>query len=245
MAKDEEYKIVFGGWYQRTTLHLSEIYDLFALGHSKLNLPIEKLKKFHKLLNLKEVSREAGYFELVKAKTKSNIEIRYYEDGLYILETKSADVKKGQKLLKEFFNNVFNPAISYIFSLGAPTPKILADIEAVHPTVVGTASDNPENFEIDSKKFGEVYSKITSHDTTVYKTPSHIFVVTSPTLKTSINELVEMQIFFREFKDQLEKYLDIHRVIWEEISDIKERKYIKGKEVGEVRDKLESYKCLN
>ncbi len=50
-----------------------------------------------------------------------------------------------------------------------------------------------------------------------------------------------MQIFFREFKDQLEKYLTIHRTIWEEISDIKEAAAIKGKEVEAIRGKLDGY----
>ena len=53
--------------------------------------------------------------------------------------------------------------------------------------------------------------------------------------------LIEMQIFFREFKDQLEKYLSIHRTIWEEISEIKEAKIIKGKDVEAIRGKLDGY----
>jgi hypothetical protein len=51
-----------------------------------------------------------------------------------------------------------------------------------------------------------------------------------------------MQIFFREFKTQLHKYLNIHREIWEEISEIKEKKFIKGKEVELHRSTLESYR---
>lgn len=51
-----------------------------------------------------------------------------------------------------------------------------------------------------------------------------------------------MQIFFREFKLQLHKYLDIHRSIWEEIAKIKEKKKIKGKDADLYRSKLESYR---
>jgi hypothetical protein len=50
-----------------------------------------------------------------------------------------------------------------------------------------------------------------------------------------------MQIFFREFKDQLEKYLAIHRSIWEQISEVKEAKIIKGADVEDVRGKLDGY----
>jgi hypothetical protein len=239
---NKKYKITYGGWYQRTTLHLSEIYDLFMLGRSKLDLSKKKLKELQKLLDIKKVTREAGYLEYVKVKTNSGIEIRYYEDGLYVLELLTDDIKNGHKKLEEYYNEKLNPALSYIFSLGAPTPKVLANIEAIHPAVVGLTFNEPENFNVEKEKYGEVYSKITSNNVTVYKTPDYIFIVTDPSKKASMDELVEMQIFFREFKDQLEKYLIIHRTIWEEISGIKERKYIVAKEVGETRSKLESYK---
>ncbi len=237
----KRFTVTFGGWYQRTTLHLSEIYDLMALGHSKLPLSKEKLAEFRKQLDLKKVTREAEYLEYVKGITNKGIEISYYEDGLYILSLKSNNIRQAQELLEDYFENVFNPAISYIFSLGAPTPKVLANIKTVHPTVVGVTVKDPKTFQIDTDSFGEVYSQITARDITVYKTPSHIFVVASPKQKVIIDELIEMQIFFREFKDQLEKYLDIHRSVWEEISAIKERKTIKGKEVSQFRNKLDSY----
>ena len=52
MPKKSKYKITYGGWYQRTTLHLSEIYDLLALGHSKLDLSTESPVKLLKSLVL-------------------------------------------------------------------------------------------------------------------------------------------------------------------------------------------------
>lgn len=50
-----------------------------------------------------------------------------------------------------------------------------------------------------------------------------------------------MQIFFREFKLQLHKYLYIHRKIWEEIAEIKEKKKIRGKDADFYRSKLDGY----
>lgn len=238
----KKYKVTYGGWYQRTSLHLSEIYDLFELGHSKLKLSEKKLKEYQKSLDLKKVTREAGYLEYVNAVTNSGIEIRYYEDGLYILEVYANNLEEGRQLLESFYNQKLNPAISYIFSLGAPTPKVLANIDITHPTVVAVNSKDPDNYKVNEEKYGEVYSEISSKDATVFKTPKYIFVVSKTGQTATIDELVEMQIFFREFKDQLEKYLDIHRNIWEEISEIKERKYIVAKDVGETRSKLESYK---
>src|SRR5688572_16724840 len=131
-----QYKVTYGGWYQRTTLHLSEVYGFFAKGTSNLNLSKEELKKFQSGLDLTAVSRESGYFEYVKAVTSSGIEIRYYEDGLYILEINTDDISISQKLLEQYLEKKLTPAISYIFSLGAPTPKELANIKTVHPVVI-------------------------------------------------------------------------------------------------------------
>src|SRR3989344_8590118 len=99
------FKVTYGGWYQRTTLHLSEVHALFTTGDSHLNLSKEKLQSLHKALELTAVSREPGYFEYVKATTKSGIEIRYYEDGLYILEINGDDIEQTQKFLEEYFYN--------------------------------------------------------------------------------------------------------------------------------------------
>ena len=103
-GEKKKYKVTYGGWYQRTTLHLSEIYDLFKLGHSKLKLSEKKLKEYQGSLDFKKVTREAGYLEYVKAVTNSGIEIRYYEDGLYILEVYAVNPGDGKKLLEDYYN---------------------------------------------------------------------------------------------------------------------------------------------
>jgi hypothetical protein len=56
-----------------------------------------------------------------------------------------------------------------------------------------------------------------------------------------LKQIVEMQIFFREFKDQLEKYLNIHRILWEKISRIKERKSVRGGDIDKMRLELDGY----
>ncbi len=243
MAK---YRVTYGGWFQRTTLHLSEIYEFFSKGDSRLPLSKEKLKELFESLNISEVTREAGYLEYVYVKTRDGVEIKYYEDGLYVLYMHTDDAILTSKFLEQYFEEIFNPAVSYIFSLGAPTPKILANIKSYHPVVVSLQEEKLNNFNFESEKFGEIYSKITSLHFEVYKTREYIFIVSDPKEKTITDDLVDMQIFFREFKDQLDKYLQIHRTIWEEISQIKEKKYISGSEVDKVRDELDSYeKTIN
>jgi hypothetical protein len=134
--------------------------------------------------------------------------------------------------LETYFNDYFYPAINFLFSLGAPTPKILANIHTNHPAVVYSPTALPNQSD-------EIYSSFSSGDFTVHKSPEYIFI-TAPAA-SSIQELIEMQIFFREFKDQLEKYLDIHRTIWEDISTIKNLQSVKGYEVAHYRSLLDSY----
>lgn len=237
----EEANITFGGWYQRTSLHLTEIYDFLSKCESRLPLSKEKLKEFHKNLNLKFAVKETGNLDFVKAETKKGIEIRYYEDGLYILEIKKTkNIESSVKLLKDYFETFFNPAINYLFSLGASTPKILSGIKEPHQIVITKFSEKHSEFNV-PQKFGKVYNKTSSKEISVYKTLDYLFVIGTGEEKAIIS-IVEMQIFFREFKSQLHKYLSMHREIWEEISEIKEKKFIKGKEIEFYRTQLEDYK---
>lgn len=235
------YTVTFGGWYQRTTLHLTEIFDFFAFGKTKLRLDNNRILKLRERMEIVEVSREVDYLEYVKVSIKGGIEIRYYEDGLYILEKDSKNVIVAREILEKYYKEFLNPAISYIFSLGAPTPKILADLKIDHPVVISTKL---KKSEIDENIFGKVYNKIDAEGMSVYRTPRYIFV--NGTNEKHIRSLIEMQIFFREFKDQLERYLNIHRELWEEISDYKEHKVLLGKNIEEVRVKLDGYqKTIN
>lgn len=245
MVKKKELNVYFGGWYQRTTLHLTEVANFFSTGKSELPLVKEKLRELREGLELTEMSREAGSLEFVRARTKEGIEIQYYEDGLYILKLSSSNVIEAKEKLESYYHERLAPAVAYIFSLGAPTPKELANIKTVHPIAVSVICKNPEEYVVE-EKYGEVYSSITSAELTVKKTANFIFLVTKPEYQETAEGLVEMQIFFREFKDQLQRYLDIHRKLWEEISDIKERRLIRGREVERVRLQLDSYqKTIN
>lgn len=239
-------KIFFGGWYQRTTLHLTEVYSFLAEGKSDLELSQEKLTRLHRALEIVSVSREAGYLEYIRAVTKDGIEIKYYEDGLYVFGLVSANVTEAGKILDTFYDERFAPAIAYIFSLGAPTPKELANIKTVHPIAVGVIDNDPSSYKVDEDTYGKVYGSVGDDNLTVKKTGRYIFLIAKHKQIDLLEGLVEMQIFFREFKDQLQKYLNIHRKLWEEISDIKEKKVIKGKDVENVRMQLDAYqKTIN
>jgi len=210
-------------------------------GTSRLNLEKGKLKALQVGLDIGSVERKSGYLEYMKFVTNSGIEVRYYEDGLYIVEVVSENVEAARDKVKKYYDEKLEPALDYLFSLGAPTPKILANIIEHHPVVVGGTDRYPKRFKVDENRFGKVYLTSAVKDAAVFKTSNYIFTVVSRTKEDSLRILTEMQIFFREFKSQLHRYLNIHRSIWEEIADIKEKKMIRGGNVEEYRAKLDSY----
>src|SRR2546430_1785238 len=93
-------KIYIGGWFQRTTLHLTEIWDFLKHTRSNLDFPDNKLKEMRDLLNITEVSRENDRLEYILVKTNENISYRIYEDGMIILE------REFQSLDKDIFQPV-------------------------------------------------------------------------------------------------------------------------------------------
>ncbi len=246
MTKSSEEKdeivISYGGWYQRTTLHLTEIYDFCHNGTSHLALDKKQLQKFWRSLAIQTVTRQPGALEFVHIITTKRIVIRYYEDGLYVFELSSTmkTLKKDQNMVEEYAHDIFAPAMNYIFSLGAPTPKILANIPVKHPVVLRYLTDDLAVIPFSSRQIGDLYSTISVGNIVVHKTLSYILIGAKPGT-SHIQELVETYIFFREFKSQLEKYLSIHRTLWEKISDIKERKSLRVKELDHARGILDGY----
>src|SRR3989338_9863937 len=66
--------------------------------------------------------------------SKSEIEIKIYEDGLIVLSKKrEGGAEANINGLTDYYETKLSPAISYIFSLGAPVPKELANIKTIYP----------------------------------------------------------------------------------------------------------------
>jgi hypothetical protein len=64
--------------------------------------------------------------------------------------------------------------------------------------------------------------------------------------KNIYDTFAETEIFFREFKTQMARYLHIHREIWEKIKLIKEKESIRGKDIVSLREELqEEGKTIN
>jgi len=239
-------KIYIGGWFQRTTLHLTEIWDFLNRGKSNLDFPKEKLDEARSFLSLDSVSRESGPLEYILVKTNKEISYRIYEDGLIILEKDFKSLKNDFEAIKDYYDNKLSKALSLIFSKGAPVPKELANIKTILPYIVTVTDATKEETDQIFKDFSEdVYSTLTTKNIEVYRAPG-IILINNLKDEKLVREIIEAQIFFKEFKSQLHRYLAIHRILWEKIRMIKERGEIKGNEVDSLRNELSVYqKTIN
>lgn len=238
------YSVSFGSWYARTQLHLSEVFEFLSDGTSLLELDSDILRQLQARLEIKSISRVIEPLEFIQVKTKNDIEIKYFEDGLYTLTHISNDVNKSKAILRDYYKSRFSPALSYLFSLGAPTPKILAKMTEQHPFAIHLLSENSVQAIDDSDLMHFIqnaYSQIHLKDGSIslFADRSQILLIAHKSDLTVISDLLEMQIFFREFKNQLSHYLNTHRVLWEKVANLKEKKKLSTSELEKIRLELE------
>jgi len=237
--------IYVGGWFQRTMLQLSEIYDFLRECKSHLNLDEEKLKEFRKNLGIGKIDYAVAGEEYIKFTTTFNITVKIFEDGLIVLnntdvseDTLFADIDK----VTDYYENKLSPAFSYIFSLGAPVPKELANIATVYPYfIVCDNATKDEMTELLTRTEKQKYFDFVNENYDVVRGDKYYFINNKHKNLENIERYIEEQIFIREFKGQLHRYLNLHRIIWEKIDEVKENAVVKGKDIIKFNTKLEGY----
>ncbi len=243
-------KIYIGGWFQRTMLQLSEIYDFIRNSSSQLNLDKEKLAEHRTNLEIGNIDYGVSGEEYVSFTTASHIAVKIFEDGLIVLsnenvseDTLFTDIEK----VKNYYENKLSPAFSYLFSLGAPVPKELANIETVYPYFIVCSNATKENMqELLSKTEKQKYFEFKNSNYDVIRGDKYYFINNKKQSFANIERYIEEQIFIREFKGQLHRYLNLHRIIWEKIDAVKENVSVKGSEIVKFTSKLEGYaKTIN
>ena len=234
-----------GGWFQRTMLQLSEVYDFLRNGESQLKLSKKKLAELHKSLNIGSIEYGVAGEEFVSFTTSELLHVKIFEDGLIVVgsnevseETLFADVEK----LKDYYEERLSPAINYVFSLGAPVPKELAHIENIYPYFVVCDNATREDIaELLSKTERQKYFEFDNKNYSVLRGDKYYFINNKKTSTANIERYIEEQVFIREFKGQLHRYLNLHRIIWEKIDHVKDRAKVRGSDVIKFSTKLESY----
>lgn len=242
--------IYVGGWFQRTMLQLSEIYDFLRDRKTQLNLSQDKLNELHKNLEIGKIDYGVAGEEYVEFTTALNIKVKVFEDGLIVLNSKNvsentlfADINH----LTDYYETRLSPAFSYLFSLGAPVPKELANIETVYPYFIVCDKATKEDIaDLLSRTEKQKYFEFTNDKYDVIRGDKYYFINNKKQSDENIERYIEEQIFIREFKGQLHRYLNIHRIIWEKIDAVKENTNVKGSEIVKFTSKLEGYaKTIN
>lgn len=245
--------IYIGGWFQRTTLQLSEVYDFLKYKKSELKLNKKKLGDLWNNLNINEkigVNYHIDGLEYLNYITLNGISVKIFEDGLITLkkqevmgETLFLDIEA----LEKYYENNLSSAINYLFSLGAPVPKELANIKNVYPYfIVLNKSKKKDIDNLREQTENQKYFDYVSDSFDIHRGDKYYFINNRKKPQKDIERYIEEQIFLREFKAQLHRYLNLHRIIWERIEDVKEKKNVSGKDIIKSSNKIESYaKTIN
>lgn len=237
--------VYIGGWFQRTMLQLTEIYDFLRECKSQLKLDPEKLQEYRKSLAIGKIDYGVDGEEFVEFTTAYDISVKIYEDGLICLNnhnvnenTLFADLDK----VTDYYENKLSPAISYLFSLGAPVPKELANIETVYPYfIVFDKATKEQIADLLSRTEKQKYFEFTNERYDVVRGDKYYFINNKKQSLEKIEKYIEEQVFIREFKGQLHRYLNLHRIIWEKIDNVKENAKVKGADIVKFSSKLEGY----
>ena len=189
------HSIYIGGWFQRTMLQLSEVYDFLRNGESQLKLNKKKLAELRKNLNMGSVEYGVAGEEFVMFTTAERLRVKIFEDGLIVIgsenvseDTLFADVEQ----LKDYYEQKLSPAINYIFSLGAPVPKELAHIENIYPYFVVCDNATREDIaELLSKTERQKYFEFDNKSYSVLRGDKYYFINNKRTSQPKIERYVE------------------------------------------------------
>lgn len=237
--------VYIGGWFQRTMLQLTEIYDFLRACQTKLALDTEKMAEYRKALEIGKIDYGISGEEYIEFTTALNISVKIFEDGLIVLnnhnvseDTLFADIDK----VTDYYENKLSPAINYLFSLGAPVPKELANIETVYPYFIVCDKATKDDISVLlSRTEKQKYFEFTNTKYDVVRGDKYYFINNKKQSLENIEKYIEEQIFIREFKGQLHRYLNLHRVIWEKIDAVKENAKVKGADIVKFNTTLEGY----
>lgn len=237
--------IYIGGWFQRTMLQLTEIYDFLRAAKTQLDLDSDKLLELRKNLGIGKIDYGVDGEEYVEFTTNVSITVKIYEDGLIVLNNKDvsedtlfADIDE----LTDYYEQKLSPAINYLFSLGAPVPKELANIVNVFPYfVVCDHATKEEISDLLSRTEKQKYFEFENKNYDVTRGDKYYFINKKTDVTNNIEKYIESQIFIREFKGQMHRYLNLHRIIWEKIDRVKEQVNVRGADIVKFSSTLEGY----
>lgn len=237
-------RIYLGTWLPRTTMHLKEVYYFFKDG-SGIDLDQSKLKHLRNQLNIKDlIFNNNPDFDNLKFSSE-NITVTITEDGIIlVMLSQVSDINIEIKKIESFYTDQLGPALSYLFSRGAPLPQTLLNIKEAYPKIlVGQYFVPKEIGEYLKGHDDALLTKISSDKLTLfYGEESEFIDISNAIIQQNYDELLDplliCTIFLRSFSDLLKRYLQLHRSVWTEISLIRESKNLRYRDFTIVRNKI-------
>lgn len=231
-------KIYVGSWYPRTVFHFNELYEFLKDGTSHLALDKNKIKSLRDSINPTDISLDDFLGRRMLNARFDKYHFENHESGLMLLSCDCVDVvdfKKEMISLSGFaFKKVF-PSFSYLYSLGAPIPKVFSAMKSVMPYVFFVEDASREEiFSFFEENGFNVLKEVKNNKIEVFYSKS--FVVIKGDQKTAENLIREGLYYINDAENQFQRILDLHRFVWSEVSDIKSSQKIKYKNLPETRD---------
>lgn len=88
----------------------------------------------------------------------------------------------------------------------------------------------------------EKYFEFSNKNYDVVRGDKYYFINSKASAFSQVERYIEEQIFIREFKGQLHRYLNLHRIIWEKIDEVKENARVRGKDIVAFNSKIDGYR---
>jgi hypothetical protein len=236
-------KIFLGSWFPKSDLHLDEIYDFLTSGLVISLLNKEKAKALRAKLRLQEVKYED--FQDIKAVVAraGEFNIRYFEDGLLVVEKSYVGLEKDLKELSDFYQNKLSVSFAYLFSKGAKGLEIIRSPGSQKKYFFVTQKATKREIENFCRmKNSSIETIGDDADFSIYRTAKFEIVnLKKQNTKVDLDNLIEYLILFSEIKKHLVNLMETHRIIWDQAESIVSKSHLRASELPNLSNVLTGY----
>ena len=233
-------RIYLGTWLPRTHTHLAEMYH-FLQTASAPDLDKNKIKNLHERLRVEDLHYNNNEdFDNIRF-ISDGVAVTITEDGVIsLMIDKVSNIESGVRKIESFYIERLGPALSYLFSRGAPLPQTLIDIKEVYPKIfVGKNISQDEVKKIFDSQNDSLLSQITSDNLGIFY-GEETEVIETPDFGTNAlyDSFITNLIFTQSYSDLLRRYLVAHRSVWSEISLLREARDLRHRDFPAIRNKI-------
>lgn len=247
-----QHRILITSWFQRTIIHLQEVYRYFKHGVPTFEINDPRIVSLRDECFGKGafVAYKEGIFDGIEAKIglpaqAGDARFSMTEDGVIMLETTAEDILPAVDALQSTYVEKIGPLLFALFGRGAPLPENLMQKESTYPIIVVSENLTAEAI---ADLFGQLqdtaYSQFRANGADVWYGSKLIVFNGAAEIFTQdiFEELMRVIVFFRDFRAQLKDYLALHRDLWDALSAIRSTPSMRYKDFPKIRDKLFDYK---